>query len=229
MELQNIDFSYEPKEGLLIRNLSMKVCKGMFLTVVGENGSAKSTLIKLMLNILKPQKGNIKNEFKTTGYVPQKKSIYNSSFPITVYEMMKIHAKTSNNTNRDIDEVLKLVSMEKFKGRLFGSLSGGQMQRVLIARAVLSNPDLLILDEPLTGIDTKSQVELKEILRKLHDSGVTIVAIEHDIAFALHNSTHIMTMKEGQGKLYTSSDYRKKLGHEDWDNYIYHKEECHTC
>ena len=225
MELRNIKFKYDDSEIPVIENLSLKIEKGMFLTIIGENGSAKSTLVKLMLGILKPMEGDVKCNFGKVSYVPQKKGSFNPDFPLTVNEMLKIHKKTSVGKTLSIEESLSMVSMEEYKNRLFGSLSGGQMQRILIARAILSQPDVIILDEPLTGIDQHSQNKIRSLLQNLHSKGVTIIAIEHDISFALHNSTHIMTMKEGKNMLYTVEDYGKKIGHDDWDNYIYHREE----
>ncbi|MFB0917496.1 MAG: metal ABC transporter ATP-binding protein [Clostridiaceae bacterium] len=224
MELNNISFSYEGREPFLIEDLTLKLEPGMFLTVLGENGSAKSTLIKLMLGLNKPNKGTINCNFNKVGYVPQKKEIFNMKFPITVKEMIDIHIRTSGNKSHGHDHYLKKVEMENEAGTLFGDLSGGQQQRVLIARAISSDPDLLILDEPLTGIDSKSQTLLRNLLHSMNVDGLTIVSIEHDIAYALHNSSHILTMKEGKGTLYTVKEFLKRISHEEMDNYLYHKE-----
>ncbi len=224
MELNNISFSYEGHEPFLIEDLTLKLEPGMFLTVLGENGSAKSTLIKLMLGLNKPNKGTISCNFNKVGYVPQKKEIFNMKFPITVKEMINIHIRTSGNKIHGDDYYLKKVEMDNESGTLFGDLSGGQQQRVLIARAISSDPDLLILDEPLTGIDSKSQTLLRTLLHSMNMEGLTIVSIEHDIAYALHNSSHILTMKEGKGTLYTVKEFLKRISHEEMDNYLYHKE-----
>lgn len=224
MELKDISFSYNNSNDYLIDKLNLKIEKGMFLSVLGENGSAKSTLIRLMLGLLKANKGTINNEFKKIGYVPQKKEKFNSNFPITVGEILKIHSNTTKDSKKEVMEVLKIVSLENEINSLFGDLSGGQMQRVLIARAILGNPDLLILDEPLTGIDKLSQEVLRELLNKLNKEGLTIVSIEHDIAYALHNSSHILVMKHGKETLYTANEFMKKINHEDLDNYLYHME-----
>lgn len=224
MELKNIDFRYENTDESVIENMNLKVDKGMFLSILGENGSAKSTLVKLMLGLLSPKKGEIKSDFKSIGYVPQKKDLFNPNFPITVEELLYLHKKTSKNKSKSVDEVLELVKMMEYRNRRFGDLSGGQMQRVLIARAVLSDPDLIILDEPLTGVDKNTQEDLKKLLKELNKSGVTVISIEHDIAFALHNSTHILTMREGKGNFYSKDEYLNKIGHDDQDNLLYHLE-----
>ena len=223
MEIKNLNFNYEPGSPTLIENLNLAVEPGMFLTVLGENGSAKSTLIKLMLGLLEPTSGQINCTFGTIGYVPQKKDKFNMNFPITVRELMHIHMV--GRTKADPLTFLELVHLVPEADQLFGDLSGGQQQRVLIARAISASPSLLILDEPLTGIDTQSKDMIRELLLKLNSEGMTIISIEHDIAFALHNSSHILTMKEKTVKLYTVKEYRHQISHEDLDNYLYHLEE----
>lgn len=224
MELNDISFSYEGREPYLIDKLNLNIQPGMFLTILGENGSAKSTLIKLMLGLNRPNQGTITNRFKKVGYVPQKKEAFNLKFPVNVKEMLDIHILTSKSVGHDALWYLKAVQMEQEIDTLFGDLSGGQQQRVLIARALSGDPDLIILDEPLTGIDAKSQELLRELLHKKNQAGLTIISIEHDIAYALHNSSHILTMKEGQETLYTVAEFMKKINHEDMDNYLYHRE-----
>ncbi len=225
MEIKNLYFSYENRGEWLIDDLSFRINKGMFLTVLGENGSAKSTLIRLMLGLLKPTEGKVINKFRNIGYVPQKKENFNMTFPITVREMIWVHTGTTNGNTMTPEEALKAVGMENFSNQLFGSLSGGQQQRVLIARALSSCPDLLILDEPLTGIDRTSREVLRNLLEERNREGLTIISIEHDVAYALHNSTHILTMREGHGKFYTTEEYMEKISHEDMDNYLYHMKE----
>lgn len=223
MEIKNLNFNYEPGSPTLIENLNLNVVPGMFLTVLGENGSAKSTLIKLMLGLLEPSQGEIHCTFGTIGYVPQKKDKFNMRFPITVRELMKCHM--SGQTTEDPLKYLELVHLADESDQLFGDLSGGQQQRVLIARAISACPTLLILDEPLTGIDSQSRTLIRELLLKLNAQGMTIISIEHDIAFALHNSSHILTMKEKSIDLYTVEDYRHQISHDDMDNYLYHRED----
>lgn len=227
MEINNLKFSYEDREPWIIDDLTFKVEKGNYLTVLGENGSAKSTLIRLLLGLLKSGGGTIKCNFKNIGYVPQKKENFNMRFPITVKELLKTHIDTYKSSMK-VKEALELVNMEEFENKLFGSLSGGQQQRVLIARALSSNPDLVILDEPLTGIDLKSQEVLRQVLEDLNkNKKLTIISIEHDVAYAVHNSTHILTLKEGKGRLYTNDEFLEHIDHNDMDNYLYHHKEVH--
>lgn len=223
MEIRNLDFNYEPGSPKLIDDLNLTIEPGMFLTVLGENGSAKSTLVRLMLGLLKPVKGRIIRRLSRIGYVPQKKDKFNMRFPITVGELLKIHMK--GKTDKPASSFLDLVEMAESAGALFGELSGGQQQRVLIARAVSGEPDLLILDEPLTGIDSHSRELIRDLLLELNGNGLTIISIEHDVAFAVHHSSHILTMKEGEIRLFTVEEYRHQMSHEDQDNYLYHREE----
>ena len=223
MEIRNLDFNYEPGSPLLIHNLSLTIKPGIFLSVLGGNGSAKSTLIKLMLGLLKPVKGEITRTLEKIGYVPQNKDKFNMRFPITVREMMKIHMV--GRCKEKPEKFLAMVEMETEIDALFGELSGGQQQRVLIARAIAGCPDLLILDEPLTGIDSHSKEVIRHLLLKLNREGLTIISIEHDVAFALHHSTHILTMKESQVEWFTVKEYCDNIGHDDRDNYLYHRED----
>lgn len=223
MEIRNLDFNYEPGSPKLIDDLSLMIEPGMFLTVLGENGSAKSTLVRLMLGLLTPVNGRIIRRAKRIGYVPQKKDKFNMRFPITVGELLKIHM--DGTTSLPAEKFLDLVEMGDAADKLFGELSGGQQQRVLIARAVSGEPDLLILDEPLTGIDSHSRELIRDLLLDLNAKGMTIISIEHDVAFAVHHSSHILTMKEGDIRLYAVDEYRHRMSHEDRDNYLYHREE----
>ena len=147
------------------------------------------------------------------GYVPQRLDSFNSQFPITVKEVLKTHKNTLNlDKTIDISSVLDAVNMQSFNNKLLGMLSGGQQQRVLIARALIGNPDLLILDEPSTGVDFMNQQEIYGILKKLNkENKKTIISIEHNIDIALKNSTHILKVENGNIKLFTVNEYREYL------------------
>ena len=135
MEIRNLDFNYEPGSPLLIHNLNLTIKPGIFLSVLGGNGSAKSTLIKLMLGLLKPVKGEINRTLEKIGYVPQNKDKFNMRFPITVREMMKIHMV--GRCKEKPEKFLAMVEMETEIDALFGELSGGQQQRVLDRKSVV--------------------------------------------------------------------------------------------
>lgn len=220
INIKNLSFSYDNKSPELLKDINLHINKGIYLSVVGENGSCKTTLIKLILGILKPNKGSIEINSELIGYVPQRLDSFNSQFPITVKEVLNCHKKTLKDKNINIDSVLKQVNMENFKNRLLGMLSGGQQQRILISRALMGNPDIIILDEPSSGVDEVNQKEIYRILKYLNrEKNKTIISIEHNIDIALANSTHILKVNKGSTTLYTVEEYKALINkNENLDN-----------
>ncbi len=223
IEIKNLSFSYTGEEPYLIKDLNMSIPKGQLISVIGENGSAKSTLVKLLVGLLKPLKGSIVIET----YVPQRMESFNKQFPITVEEVYKIHLKALGLKDMDlIDSALEEVSMKSYKKTLIGDLSGGQTQRIFIGRALLGNPEIIILDEPSTGMDLRSQKEVRQILKNLRKKGVSILTVEHNISAAIHNSDYIIRMGDNQGVLYDIKTFKTNIQHEDVDNMlVFRKEE----
>ena len=210
IEIKKLCFSYTNKAPYLLKDINLNLPKGVYLSIVGENGSCKTTLIKLILGLLKPTSGNIDINSKSIGYVPQRLDSFNSQFPITVKEVLSSHKKTIKNNLIDIDSVLKDVNMLSFKNRLLGMLSGGQQQRVLIARALMGNPDIIILDEPSTGVDEANQKEIYNILKKLNkEDNKTIISIEHNLDIAMNNSTHILKIENAEINLFTVNEFKE--------------------
>ena len=214
--IKNLSFSYT-KGNDLLKDVNLHIPKGIYLSILGENGSCKSTLIKLILGILKPDSGLITLASNKISYVSQKLDNFNSEFPITVKEVLSCHAKTVGIKNsKSIQDSLQKVNMNEFSNNLIGNLSGGQQQRIFIARALLGNPDLIILDEPSTGVDEKSQSEIYPLLQTLNkDLGKTIISVEHNTKIALKYSTHILKIENGTLKLFTREDFIKYLEVED--------------
>jgi zinc transport system ATP-binding protein len=210
IDIKNLCFSYSNKPPYILNNINLNIEDGIYLSIVGENGSCKTTLIKLILGILKPNSGTLTINSNLIGYVPQRLDSFNSQFPITVREVLSCHKKTLKDKNIDIDTSLKDVNMEEYKNRLLGMLSGGQQQRVLIARALMGNPDIIILDEPSTGVDEANQKEIYSILKSLNKiNKKTIISIEHNIDIALNNSNHILRVDNGQIALFTVEEYKE--------------------
>lgn len=211
--INNLHFSYNPAAQFLIENMNLHIGVGDYVSIVGENGSAKSTLLKLILGLIKPSSGEIILNTKTIGYVPQRMDSYNSEFPITVQEMLQCHLKVHKlNDKKLINESLEKVNMLTYKNSLIGNLSGGQQQKIFIARAIMTSPKLIILDEPSTGIDIKSQKEIYSILKDLNQNfNITIISVEHNQKAALENSTHIFRMEKGTGTLFNVKDYVNKF------------------
>ena len=214
--IKDLSFSYIKGTDLL-KDVNLHIPKGIYLSILGENGSCKSTLIKLILGILKPDSGIITLASNKISYVSQKLDNFNSEFPITVKEVLSCHAKTIGLKNpKSVHESLHKVNMCEFSSNLIGNLSGGQQQRIFIARALLGNPDLIILDEPSTGVDEKSQNEIYPLLQNLNaDLGKTIISVEHNTKIALKYSTHILKIENGTLKLFTKEDFIKYLEVED--------------
>lgn len=211
INIKDLTFSYTNTQPYLLDNINLHIEAGSYVSILGENGSAKSTLIKLILKLLKPQSGSIALNTDIVGYVPQRMESYNSQFPITVYEMLQCHLKTLKLKDKSlITDCLEKVNMLQYKNFLIGNLSGGQQQKIFISRAIMSTPDLIVLDEPSTGVDIPSQEDiynlLKEMNRKHH---VTIVSVEHNLNAALENSTHIYKLERGKGTLFTVEEWRK--------------------
>lgn len=226
IEIKDLTFSYTGEKPYLIESISMNIPEGKFISIIGENGSAKSTFVKLILGLLNPIKGKIKINSKKIGYVPQRMESFNKQFPITVYEVYKIHLKALGiRDNGLIHKVLEDISMVDYKHSLIGSLSGGQTQRIFIGRALLGKPEMIILDEPSTGMDSRSQNEIRELLKELKNKGVSILTVEHNIAEAIHNSDYIIRMKDGEGNIYSIDTFKEKINHNEVDNMLVYSKE----
>lgn len=208
--IKNLSFSYNSFQPLL-KDIDIFIPDGSYVSIIGENGSCKSTLVKLILGLLKPQKGEIIKKSSNIAYVPQWLDGFNSEFPITVKEVLSIHLKTLKLKDKSlIDKVLETVNMSDFKNNLIGNLSGGQKQKILIARALLGNPELLILDEPSTGIDVSSQKEIYSIIKDLNlKSHMTVIAVEHNMDAVLTNSTLIYKLKDGDVFCYDIDKFKE--------------------
>ena len=188
VDIQNLTVSYGDLKAL--DNVNLQISEGDFLGIIGPNGAGKSTLFSCMLGLLEKYQGTIKffgKDIKKTrrylseiGFVPQK-PIFEKNFPATVEEVVKMGLKHGSDTEY-VDSVLKQVWLHELKNRRIGALSGGQQQRVFIAKALVHKPKILILDEPVTGID-KSSIELfYSILTDLNkNQKITIIWSSHDL------------------------------------------------
>ena len=188
--IQNLSFRYGSGKALF-ENLCLTIKKGAYISIVGENGTGKSTLIKLILSLLTPHSGTIRSGAQMIGYVPQKKAAV-SGFPITVYEALNSYRIVRKCRDKSIiDRSLADVRLLEHKHARLGTLSGGQLQKMYIARALIGNPDLLILDEPSTGI----------------------ISVEHNLDAAILNSTDIFHLANGCGHLCTPQKYAAEFLH----------------
>ena len=192
IEIQDMFFSYNGKP--VLQEVNLTVQQGDFVAVIGPNGGGKTTLLKLMLGLLKPERGSVRvlgeipdRASRWVGYVPQDLHV-NRSFPVTVTDIVlmgklepgKRWGRNSGRERAQAREVLDRMGMGRYADRKIGELSGGQCQRVLIARALVSRPRLLLLDEPTTSIDTRGQADFYRLLQELNRS-VTILVVSHDL------------------------------------------------
>jgi len=176
LRLDKVCFSFGKSE--VLESVSFCVNKGDFLSIVGPNGSGKTTLLRVILGILKPSSGVVELSKVRLGYVSQKASNIESNFPASVFEVVSMGSRGSK---LDVSESLSKVGMSSFADSRIGELSGGQQQRVLIAKSLVSNPDILFLDEPTSGVDDSSVNSFYSLLKSLNKSGVTVVLVTHDI------------------------------------------------
>lgn len=176
LSAQNVGMVFGAEEAL--RDVTFTISSGEFIGLVGQNGSGKTTLLRILLGLLRPTKGSAKTNDATIGYVPQRGQLYSGIVPISVIEVVKLGSAGDKAKAR---AALQSVGMGEFERRDFNELSGGQQQRVVIAKALASGANLLILDEPTTGVDKASQAEFYALLKRLHSEGRTIVMVSHDI------------------------------------------------
>jgi zinc transport system ATP-binding protein len=211
LEIKNLYFSYNKSQPYLLDNINLKVEKGDYISILGENGSGKSTLVKLILKLLTPVKGEVVLSKGKVSYVAQRLEGFNSQFPLTVFELLNSTRKVLKIKDSSvIKNALEMVGMLDFQKALIGTLSGGQLQKVLIAKALIASPELLILDEPSTGIDVKSQEEIYTIIKALNrNNNLTVISIEHNINAALLYSSQIYYVHKGKGKLYSPDKYKE--------------------
>jgi len=187
LSIKDLSFSYAKQT--VLENIDLEVEEKEFLAIIGPNGGGKSTLLKLIIGLLKPQKGSIRLYEKKIGYVPQNTNI-NNTFPIKVWEVVTLGVKPTASQKEKALKVLKEVDMQNHFDKKIGELSGGQRQRVLIARALFNDPKLLLLDEPTSNIDPKTSESIYKLLKKLNDQ-ITIIVVSHDIAVSLKYATKI--------------------------------------
>jgi zinc transport system ATP-binding protein len=183
--VKNLSYSYEHER--VLENVSVSVSPGEFVGIIGPNGGGKSTFVKILLGLLKPDSGAVSlfgkgvesfKDWHRIGYVSQHAAHMSSDFPISVNEVISM----SNSDKDAIQKAINTVGLAEYDRKLVRELSGGQKQRVFIARAIATNPSLLVLDEPTVGVDAESQDAFYTLLRTLHETKkLTILLISHDI------------------------------------------------
>lgn len=223
IKCEDLSLGYEGKT--IIEKLSFEVNSGDYLCVVGENGSGKTTLMKALLGLKAPISGNISfgDELTKTeiGYLPQQTAVQRD-FPASVREVVmsgclnkcglspffspKLRARAENN--------MKRLGIDGIASRCYRELSGGQQQRVLLARALCASSRLIVLDEPVAGLDPKVTADMYSVIEELNRSGITVIMISHDIAAATRYASHILHISHeplffGKTEEYLASDIAK--------------------
>ncbi|MGN0442299.1 MAG: metal ABC transporter ATP-binding protein [Acutalibacteraceae bacterium] len=236
IECKNISMSYD---GVTVfDSLSFSVESGDYLCIVGENGSGKSTLMKGLLGLKPLKSGEIiySDGLKKTeiGYLPQQTGAQ-KDFPASVYEVVlsgrlnkrglaPFYSRADKKTALDNMEKLGIASL---KNRCYRELSGGQQQRVLLARALCATSKLLILDEPVTGLDPLAASEMYDIIKTLNEeNGITVIMVSHDIVAAVDKADHILHLSNKELFFGTTADYtHSEMG----SRFLYHNCHCDGC
>ncbi len=189
VKLKNV--GYHQNNKWLVKGVSLEVEKGKIVTLIGPNGSGKSTTAKIALGIYKKIDGEVEKYTNKVGYVPQKVSI-DWTLPLRVSDFMVL---TENLKEDAIDEALSLTGVVHLKHKNLGNLSGGEFQRVLLARAISKKPDLLVLDEPVQGVDFTGEIALYELIKKISEElNCGILLISHDLHTVMSATDHVVCL-----------------------------------
>lgn len=223
IKLKNLSLGYD--NNIVLKRINLEINDNDFICIVGSNGSGKSTLIKGILGLIKPIEGkvefnNIKQNF--IGYMPQETKI-DSTFPASVYEIVLSGTLNSlgfkpfytSKEKEIVSKYLKLLKIDNLKNKNFCDLSGGQRQKVLLARALCATSKLLILDEPSNNLDKKSKEELYRIIKELNEKhNITILMITHDLDHDNLIGNKILSLRDDSVFFGTTEEFVRRIHHE---------------
>lgn len=186
IEIKNLTVAYG--ENIALEDLNLNIEVGSLMALVGPNGAGKSTLIKTILKFLKQITGEIKINAKTLAYVPQRNSV-DWDFPTTLFDVVEmgcygrvgLFKRVSKEEKQKVLKAIEQVGMLEFKDRQISELSGGQQQRAFIARALVQEADIYLMDEPFQGVDSTTEKSIVDILKKLKSEGKTLIVVHHDL------------------------------------------------
>ncbi len=227
-DVKNLSFSTREQDILI--DISFKIFHGEYVAIIGPNGGGKTTLIRMLLGLNKPTSGEINifskkinkfQEWYKIGYVPQRASLVDTTFPATVQDIVnmgriakrKLFSSATKEDKDAVEDAMKKMDIYDLKDKMVGTLSGGQRQRVMIARALASKPEVLILDEPNTGVDINSQRNFYTLLGKLNkQEGITIIFITHDVGVIADDIGRLFTINQ---KAIICNDPKKMMSCDD--------------
>jgi len=178
----------------ILKNVSFRVKKGEFTGIIGPNGAGKTTLVKALLGFISYSGEVTLNG--TVGYVPQL-SFFNREFPMSVYDFVRLPVRHDKNWQEKVKNLLEKVGLKGYGNRLVGKLSGGEYQRVSLARALISGPNILILDEPESGVDEMGKARFYELINEIRmEKNITILMVSHDIGMIFEKCTSVMCLNK---------------------------------
>lgn len=243
IQLEDVSFSYDKNP--VLEGVSFSVYQGDYIGIIGPNGGGKTTLLKIILGLLEPESGVVRimghdiynlKERSIIGYVPQRITQAEHRFPATVEEIVEtgriaklgLFKRLTANDRETVRRVMDIAGVSPFKNRLIGDLSGGEMQKVFIARALAGDPKILVLDEPTTGVDVGSQKKFYEFLGKLNkEHNLTIIFVSHDVDIVSTEARSVICLNknlvcEGPSSQLRDEEMIRKL-YGDKANLVVHK------
>lgn len=232
VSVEDVTFTYGYAP--VLQDISLSIQTGDFLAIIGPNGSGKTTLLRIILGLLKPTRGRVfimgkaPEDFEDRtkiGYIPQKATHFDPLFPASAQEVVAMALRSSQKflhrprkeEESAIRHALSVVGMEDFRNRRIGRLSGGEQQRIFIARAIVNRPKILFLDEPTTGVDAETQGRFYDLLNQLNEKeGITIVLITHDIGIVNRHISQVACLNQrlvyhGSHEAFCRSDTLKNM------------------
>lgn len=226
------DLGFDYGQGWVFHKVNLEVPKGDFVAVIGANGAGKSTLMKMLAGVMPPTAGSISyygqdlavfKDWDKIGYVPQNPAKMQQNFPMSVEEVIRLgllgpgHIFGLGKGQQQVEAMLERFKLQELRHRRIGDLSGGQQQRVFLARAMVKEPEILLLDEPATGIDTGAKEALYRQLRQLNqEQGVTIIMISHDLELAAEAAKSAICISHGicfRGEVHAALQHHHRHGY----------------